>query len=78
MTLGELKQELQALGIRQVGKMKKDSGCIIWFSSDTDIVFPFPVKNIHSIYLPSDSDGEKVNKEVVAALKRRLLPNGSE
>jgi len=72
------------LGIRQVGTLRKtaqENGApvvTLYFSSDTNIVFPFRLKNIYPLVLKSDSDDTPVHSEKVKALKRALIADWDE
>lgn len=81
MTFGELKAELKQHGIRVVGVLRNDSEggpVVVFFSSDPNIVFPSPPKNIYPMPLKSADDSTHVNSEKIAALKRKLLPDPLE
>ena len=81
MTLGELKADLKQHGVRVVGTLRNDSEggtVVVFFSSDPNIVFPHPPKNIYPVPLKSADDGTQVNSEKIAALKRVLLPDPHE
>ena len=81
MNLGELKADLKKRGIEVIGTLSvsgpnsiKNPNVVILFSSDKDIIFPFPPKNVFVLPMKSDRDDEHVNSEKIEALKRRLLP----
>jgi hypothetical protein len=81
MNLGELKADLKKRGIQVIGTLRvsdpesaSNPEIVIFFSSDRNILFPFPPKNIFPLPMKSDNDNEHVNSEKIKALKRRLLP----
>lgn len=78
MTLGELRTELQKLGIRQVGAMSRLSSSgerashTFIFSADEKVVFPFGLKTAYFLTLDSNDDSARVNSEKIKALKRTI------
>lgn len=77
MTLSELIEDLQQHKVKVVAKIKDPvSGkTVIWFSNDPNPVFPFPLRNVHSIALSDDNPNQRINTEIIAALRRRFLPS---
>lgn len=78
MTLGELRQELLKLGIRQVASAKfpppqgHPPTVSLMFSADTKVVFPFPLQTQYYLALDSDDDNTPVHSEKYAALMRAI------
>ena len=86
MTLGELKEDLRKLGIRQVGVLRiralpSSNGSdhtVVYCSSDEKIVVPFAPKTIYPLVVNSVTDDEFINIEKIKAIKRYFLPDWDE
>lgn len=78
MTLGEIRAELNKLGIRQVGAMgRADStsgrpSYTFIFTADAKVVFPFGLKTAYFLTLDSKDDSTPVNSEKYKALMRAI------
>jgi len=77
MTLGELRAELQKIGVKQVGAMRRSSAekqqtCTIVFSADDKIVVPFAPKTAYFLALDSLDPNTRVNSEKYKALMRSI------
>jgi hypothetical protein len=78
MTLGELKQELLQLGIRQVGVLRRPATATepetntIVFSADQKIVVPFALKTVYFLVLDSSDESAVVHSEKYKSLMRTI------
>lgn len=78
MTLDQLRQELQQLGVRQVGAMRRHSpaegreSVTLVFSADLKIVVPLALKTVYFLQLDSDDSSTIVHSEKYNCLMRAI------
>jgi hypothetical protein len=84
MTLGKLKAELEKIGIYSVGSLSfqevggKPEYVTVYFSTDENPVFPFPLKDFYALITRTGLDEENIHREKIKALKRTLIPAWDE
>ena len=79
MTLGELREELLKIGIRQVGAMRRlydgettPSPATIFFTADEKVVVPFAMKTTYALAVKSLKDDTPINSEKYKSLMRAI------